>query len=195
MDQVEKTEKIFYKYSAVKDSFIKNLENHQIYFNNPANFNDIADCKLYFYFEADKQRWIKEMKRSNEFRREQLERKAKERSLSTIDDLLNYLIDWCIKEGRFQLNGNLIYSDYDERWQSAKPLVSCFCGEGDNPVMWGIYANSSKGVCLGYRSKLIDTEYKITLDSKEEAFLKVRYEEKPPCRVNLFDEEDTKKVS
>ncbi|HII80977.1 MAG TPA: DUF2971 domain-containing protein [Methanosarcina sp.] len=194
MNQEGQTEKVFYKYSAIKDSLIENIKNHQIYFSDPANFNDIADCKFNFYFKANRQRWIREMRKLNEFRLEQLEQQARKQGFNTIDDLLNNIIDYYINEKRFQLEGDLIYSDYDKRWHSAKPVVSCFCEYGNNPLMWGLYANRHKGVCIGYKSKRINNKYKITLDSNEEAFLKVRYCEKPPSRINLFDDEAINKV-
>ncbi len=181
MNEVESESTIFYKYSAVKDTLIKNLENNQIYFNNPANFNDIADCKLNCYLEAKRERWIKELMSQTKYPTDRM--------------LANFAIENDLKNGRLKkLDGNLIHCNYDEKWRSAIPLVSCFCQESNNPLMWGLYANNHKGVCLGYKSTLTNGEYTITLDSKEESFCNVIYEKKPPSPVNLLDKENSKNV-
>ena len=91
-------------------------------------------------------------------------------------------------KGRLKkLKRGLIRLDEDDgSIKHKKPLVSCFCEERDNPLMWGHYANSQKGVCIGYKAQLINGEYKLTLDLEEEAFLKVKYRKQPPRRINLF---------
>ncbi len=144
--------KILYKYRDWKNDYHRRIiENQEMYFSPPSEFNDPFDCSLPFRyseenFTDDKMFWIIRhiMKRENS--------NADERELH---DLSYHSQD---KEHKEQLK------DSNGRYELGKQItddeargfgIVCLSEKRDNMLMWSHYSYGHTGFCVGFDSKLL----------------------------------------
>lgn len=133
-----------YKYQKFDTLSISNLKNQQIYFSDPAVFNDPYDCALEFDSEKlDENQYKVLMKEYLEeiFDIEILERirveygehyELDEEFINAVDTGISSALDK-IKNKLFRNKG-----------------VACFSAKPDDILMWAYYANGHKGFCLEF---------------------------------------------
>ena len=119
---------MLYKYTGNSSQAISNINNHALWFNTVTSFNDPFD--IYPVYKMDEKERQQAMV---------LFQKTKDIDIGiaatfTAEELsvLERLQDRCMPV------------------ENSKSGVTCFSEERDNIIMWSHYANSHKGICLGF---------------------------------------------
>lgn len=179
-------EKFFYKYQSlekVKDKSgkdkqytIENLANNQLYFQHPRGYNDPYDSMIYYFRESKVENSINRLMKEHGFSREK-----------AIDS-----IEKNIKEGLTKRDGDLLRTEYHGRDSLPLPLTCCFSTKSDNVLMWSHYASHHKGVCLRFKSKLIEGFPYLTINSKPVRLIHMDYSITPPDPINFQNQVEEK---
>ena len=118
-----------FKYCPINENTLENLENEQIFFSSVNDVNDpyegIIDIEVHPELEYDFLKF---------FYRERLD---------------NELLQQFTFE---ELKANIIYDSVDTFHLDSG--MSCFSELNTSLVMWGLYANKHKGLCIGYDSTI-----------------------------------------
>lgn len=179
MDNETTEEKLFYKYQSINKHFFENLSNNQLFFRDPAEFNDYFDCKTTLCRKGTKEEWIAYYV-ANRWEKERIEKKIE-------DDL---------KNGKSVEQGEKIVSYLDAN-SGIIPRVCCLSTRNDSILMWNHYANYHTGVCLcfkpnknlcaDYRSGEINDIYRLTLGTELAELMEVKYKDECPGEVNILN--------
>ena len=119
---------MLYKYTGNSCQAISNIKNHALWFNTVNSFNDPFD--IYPSYKMDEEERQKAML---------LFQKTKD-------------IDIGLAE-TFTAEELSVLERLQDRFmpvENSKNGASCFSEESDNIIMWSHYANSHKGICLGF---------------------------------------------
>lgn len=168
----------FHKFLPINEFLLENLSRNQLYFNDPCNYNDPFDSKIYGYSECTEKQWIKDCRSYHP-----------EISVEQAKEALKYNIE----EGKLHRKGKMIVAD-SFHTNSMGPLTSCFSLDPDNILMWSHYANYHKGICLRFKAKhrpetpgfRHTTKYRLTIDSEEAPLFRVNYNITKPSRIDVF---------
>lgn len=150
-----KTPKILYKYRTYSDEYGKrSLNNNELYFAKPKDFNDPFDCLITVDYEN-----LKDTHKLFEYASQIVRRQQKTRNL-----ILNKKEK--IKE--IERIANLIYLDIEGYQKKNDKFIINRINEHigiisfsqiyNNMLMWSHYANFHKGYCLGYNTNIIKEE-------------------------------------
>jgi hypothetical protein len=179
MDNGTTDEKLFYKYQSINKHFFENLSNNQLFFRDPAEFNDPFDCKITLCRKGTKEEWIAYYA-ANRWEKERIEKKIE-------DDL---------KNGKSVKQGEKIVSYLDTN-SGILPRVCCFSTRSDSILMWNHYADYHMGVCLCFKPKKslcadsrsgeINDIYRLTLGSELAELREVKYKDECPGEVNILN--------
>ena len=119
---------MLYKYTGNSSQAISNIKNHALWFNTVNSFNDPFDIyPVYKMDEEERQQAMVLFQKLKDMNMEFAETFTAE-ELSVLE--------------RFQ--------DRCMPVENSKSGVTCFSEERDNIIMWSHYANSHKGICLGF---------------------------------------------
>lgn len=114
-----------YKYRDQGAGTIKLLQNFELYFNEPKNFNDPFDSFIEYDFSGSYSEW---------------EKYLNEIGLPPPD--IKNALDM-IRSGSFNPSSSAL--------QSSQLKISCFSEEPDNMLLWSHYAKDHQGVCIGFK--------------------------------------------
>jgi hypothetical protein len=135
--------KYVYKYRTVNAHTINLLEKCDLYFSHPKEFNDPFDSKTDVIFEGTEiewKKWLDESKRSPEEK-------------EIIWNLLK-------RRGFEKFENGLMYED-------RAFLISSFSKIDDDILLWSHYANSHKGVCLGFKISEVENTFGLYFEDEE----------------------------
>jgi hypothetical protein len=181
-------EKLFYKYQSFEDEngnynkhVIENLANNQLYFQHPREYNDPFDSLIHYYTESTVEAYLDRLMKESRLTREQ--------SIEHLEELIG--------EGVFKRNDNLLRGDFHAKdYFPPIPLTCCFSEKNDNILMWSHYAKHHKGVCLIFKSKLIEGVPHLTINSKLLKLHQITYDKKAPAPINMLNQaEETRQMS
>ena len=182
---------ILYKYRPLVDS-VKNDQLHKftyqmisecgLFFAKPNSFNDLFDLKFPIETNVTKNKYFEHL-----YKRFQLLYNYK----ITQEDVLE------TEEEIFKAGGieNFIKQKYDISQEMY--YVCCLSKNCLDPKMWGYYADSGKGICIGFKTYCADNEvtYIKTKDGQIPEdnqnflpFININYVENRLPKVNFFDE-------
>ncbi|MDD5361051.1 MAG: DUF2971 domain-containing protein [Ignavibacteria bacterium] len=180
---------ILYKYKPINKYTLSSLINNEFYFAFPNEFNDPYDSELYSYREGTPEQWDKYLKNIN------IEPEIKEKYQKLIH-FMNY--------DNELINSSLISGNAGsgERYKKSI-MVNCFAKNYNKILMWSHYAEHHKGICIGYKTKIIrdgmffEMEEKMLERESDEQYtvpiIKIIYSEEYPQAYNPLDPEDYKK--
>ncbi len=120
MDQ----EMVIYKYRKINKYTIENLIESELHLTHPSKFNDFSDCLVNLdYSRINNNQNFKELINNN----------PKYKDLSNINpqEIPNHI-------------------KYFQGNEDSPFLVSCFSEVNNDILMWSIYADNHKGICLGF---------------------------------------------
>jgi len=124
-----------YRMMKINQYLFDTLNNNEIWFSAPKDFNDPFDCDININIEGTKQEEIQEY-------------------------FQKYLLNTIPYDKRLTLENKKITIPVFERLinDAAKRIINrkgiaCFLSNKDNILMWSHYADSHKGVCLTYSIK------------------------------------------
>ena len=146
MDLIPLPNKV-YKYRSTKNALII-LEQQTIYLPSVSKFNDPFDCKIPMNFE--------EMADNEDTQRRFAEKFLVNPNLPM--DKRNAEIDKILVKGNIK-NKEALRNIEEVRIRKMEELFAVFCLSAipDNLLMWAHYADSHKGICIGFHpQKLID---------------------------------------
>lgn len=120
-----------FKYKTVNKYLFDSLKNKYLYFSKPKELDDIFECKIVPDFslttDDEIQKWIDLHKGKGSF------------PYSTIADVRSDM-----------LNGSLFKHYINNPEIIEKYHILSLCEERDNQKLWSLYANTYKGICIGY---------------------------------------------
>lgn len=179
---VEVDPNIFFKYTSIDKYTIPNLENQELYFSHPSEFNDPFDSKYNLIYKGERDDWVHFLRKNGKG--------------NPIE--INHTIENQIKKGVLKnKKGNILFNHqkkglriFNDNMQSINDEESlracCFSKDKDNILMWSHYANEHKGICLCFKSKQIDKGNFLVLDSDQHPLFPVKYDVNLPKQVNML---------
>lgn len=120
MDQ----EMVIYEYRKINKYTIENIIKSELHFTHPSKFNDFSDCSVNLdYSRINNNQNFEELINNN----------PKYRDLSNINpqEIPNHI-------------------KYFQGNEDSPFLVSCFSEVNNDILMWSIYADNHRGICLGF---------------------------------------------
>lgn len=172
-----KTPQILYKYYKNVDFAIDAMENKRIHADIPNSYNDIYDCvyfvsrEQFLHIEFERDFIISLVKKMiNKYDANLLPAINADMRWSickTFFDAIKY-IDWNINEINVERYYTKIkdYINFGCLKQSDEYRVSCFTEKDNSLLMWSYYANSDRGLCLGFETSkdagLFNNCFKVT---------------------------------
>ncbi|MDK2826595.1 MAG: hypothetical protein PWQ44_1775 [Methanolobus sp.] len=174
---IDENSNLVFKYRQIDEEghTFSILENQELYFNLPSEFNDPFDCMVDTVYEGDEGEWNSFLEEgiSNPENRDNFIKNMLENGIMKINsDHSN------IK--KLQISGD-IFSETDSYFR-----VYCFTQEKDNILMWSHYANNHKGICLSFRFYPGDDFNFFKLDSRMHPLYPVNYQNDLPKQVNFL---------
>jgi hypothetical protein len=140
---------VIYKYTGISNYLDASLINHELYFNNPQNFNDPFDCN--FILDTD----CSVIEKTNYIR----ENMARQGFLQDkIDDIVTKALN------DYEFWGQMIKKGKDKFLNQIG--VSCFSKTNENPLLWAHYSEKHKGICLVFETTLDREFFDRTYDVK-----------------------------
>jgi hypothetical protein len=125
--------KILYKYTAIKDYSVRNLQNNQLYLNNPRSFNDPFDC--WISKKQTHRRYTSEMERlRNPILRNSV-MSTQQRDMFNNSD---------------RQRENEIYSTINKIVSERTRVVCLSECHPTKVILWSHYGDYHKGMCLEY---------------------------------------------
>ncbi len=149
---------IIYKYIDMKGG-CELLNNTSVLFRNPSFFNDPYDCFTSLIgFENMSDQYISDLinkyySNLNRIKRRELERDFNNRARSGMQELFEK--EFIVKE-------------------KARKGIVCFTQDFKNLLMWSQYADSHKGICIGFNLKKLYLDLR-TKPLDDIALIKVKY--------------------
>lgn len=181
MNCERQNEMLFFRYCPLSKHTKENLENHQLYFRCPTEYNDPFDSKINYIYRGTRKEW------DEFFRKKQRENELSEwirKGLVTKDKDNTYCLD---------PNGEIFreYSKHNPNFTDERDQirVCCFSKTDTNLLMWSHYADNHKGICLRFRPTLKENGYWLNLENLEIPFVEVKYKKDMPAPVNLLKPE------
>lgn len=154
--------KVIYKYTRIDQFLYNHLINKELWFSSSQDFNDPYDCNICFDTKVYSQEEIRTFWESNYHNpkpsREEIEKKVTE-----------WVEDQTLLE-------KYLYPGLRKHLQTVG--ITCFTSKNNNLLMWSHYANSHRGLCIGYDSKALTKDFY--------QYEWVSYQDKFP-KVNLLD--------
>lgn len=124
-----------YRYRSIDEKQLQSLRTRQFFFANVMDFNDPFDSQVKAIYAGSEQDWRNYLARSGY-------------SLVEIDQKI-----WALKhfnEQAGERRGILVYERNQDFQEQA--YVCCFSRKPDIILMWGHYADSHKGMVLGFNT-------------------------------------------
>lgn len=131
----------FYKYRSINDNTLNSLDNKYFYFSQPCELNDPFDGKVAIKLEATKfeiNRWCDEHQIYGISRKK-------------------LIIDY--NNGKLEENAD----GFAEK-VSNKFFILCLSQVWNESLMWAHYADSFKGICIGYNAIYLKNTYFLQLE-------------------------------
>jgi hypothetical protein len=191
---VEEDSNIFFQYRKVDTHTLEALENHELYFSNPSEFNDPFDSKLDLIWKGDITDWSRFFLNHGVNDPIEVRFLIKENHKKGIlkKKGSDYLLNPHNKKFK-TINKNLQSEDEDY------PRICCFSKTKKNILLWSHYTNGHKGICLCFKSEKIGSGNFLILDSNPEILLPVNYNEKNneelPKQVNMLSKYDPEELA
>jgi hypothetical protein len=138
--------KIFYKYRSINDYTLDSIKNNYFYFTQPKDFNDLFDTLIPNDFTATPEDVIN------------WGWKFQQNPLVVLYLYQNIAL---LKESKFLDNMKRGMEKFRDSC-----YVFCVSEDFDNSVMWGNYANSNSGICLGYETEFKCNTYLLEITQK-----------------------------
>jgi hypothetical protein len=130
-----------YKYRIFNKRFFKSLETGEVYFADPADFNDPFDCDASLdlgpEFEKNPQDFLEEWL-----------------SKHPMELMLRKAVEYCVTQGDIQALKEMLCGAYRFNSGERNPHsvgIFCMCENYDHLTQWAYYAGSHTGLCLEYR--------------------------------------------
>lgn len=185
MSNLEDSNKLLYQFQKIDRCLISNLSKNQLFFQHPTKFNDPFDCKIDYYLRGSIEKWFEFLDGHHP---DEIKRILNDHIEA---DIFEYESDeiafYPTSERRINVGGDLFYaSDF----KKGIPEVCCFSEINNSILMWSHYANNHKGICLSFRSKLIEERHCLELDSHDYPFIEVFYSKNTPSAVNMLEKEE-----
>ena len=170
---------IFYQYQKITDDKypLKNLENNELYFKSPIEFNDPYDSLSDIIYEGMKDEFSHFLPPSKKYKKE---------------------------KGRYSLNPGIYSQDRDnsEPHELRKNLkICCFSKYQRSLLLWSHYADYHRGICFGFEGKYLGNEgknsglaqnrkcYSFDLETEmvflDPIFYEVKYQDSLPKQLNM----------
>jgi hypothetical protein len=143
-------DKVFYKYRPVNDNTLDSISNNYFYCSQPSQLNDKNDSILPINYEITTDTLLSWVSRNGFYAYKDLF--LKNLNLFSDSSFLNKL-----KNGHKYTNEKLRIFCLSECW--------------DESEMWGHYADSNKGICLGYKSYFNHNAYLIKVEKQNNLFI------------------------
>lgn len=166
----EQPEKL-YRYRSLSTTTIESLCHDQLWFSNPAAFNDPLDCRPVVESDSDKatlRNILAELIRrrveqetlaslnSAKLKGDQVTAHAQQVAQQTATNELNEAAyqatnpdyECGAEQAECHLLTSKIQSELLKRYERG---VCCFSSAYDNPLLWSHYGDQHKGICIGYR--------------------------------------------
>jgi len=171
-----------YKYIPINENTIGLLEENELYFSFPSDFNDPFDCKVEMIFNGTKEDWERWIN-------------SQPITYSEKQHLLNYLESINYDSSRFV--------SYQNTHDTKSIILFCLSEINDHILMWSHYADNHIGICIGFKTKIegnslglqFDDQYlKFPLTGVSKGFLpvsKVKYSMKMPSAYNRLKYDDS----
>jgi hypothetical protein len=125
--------KEIYKYRPNNECTLKMLENSELYFPFPTEFNDPFDTNFTVDYSGNEEQWIRFLKRID------FPKNVFDIALKLIKEN-NYNFDFEKFAPQLQIKETL-----RKNW-----IVCCFSEVNDSILMWSHYANNHEGICIGF---------------------------------------------
>lgn len=180
--------RLLYKYQPINEYLTENLKNNQLYFRHPREYNDVYDSLVAAYAEGTREEWIECGIKLSTTMNDLKGVPVKSRDEVTSD------VDWMIDTGELKKKENSNVYKKEKLDDSYRPLTCCFCGDKDNMLMWGHYADRHKGVCLIFKAKYQTIPkdncegLALTINSEPRQIKQIEYKPKLPNRVNQVED-------
>jgi Protein of unknown function (DUF2971) len=119
-----------YKFQPINECLIENIKNHQIYFNDPKDYNDPFDSTFYL----------------------DLGHSQKEMNYEKLKSIISSCFGNFIENDKYsKLPPQFPLNRTNIRYQTKNHVVSCFSGCYKNTLLWSHYANNHKGIVLEFK--------------------------------------------
>lgn len=166
---------VLYKYRALDENTIKTITDEYVWFSAPSHFNDPFDCQLEIGNDAPSKQ---EHQAIVARRLQNLERETGVRigfSEPAID----------IYDGDFLSQGfcQMVYGLREHLQSELQELgVLSLAANYDSTTMWGHYADSHRGICIGYKTREMFAD-----DHLHEYTIPVEYKSASDISFNVFE--------
>jgi hypothetical protein len=161
---------IFYKYKSINDYFVDSLENYYFYYSRPDELNDPFDGKIAYEYDATDVEIINWANRN---------------SLPNINIVQ---IRKNIKDPSF-----LAFMESGKKKLEDKYNILCLSENWNESMMWAHYANSNKGICIGYKVIFENNAFLLELDKRNSR--NIMFFEKDDCYLCALLKVDYNKIN
>lgn len=164
---LERTEVLsipLYKYYGNLDYAKDVIENHRIHFESPKEYNDVYDSATYITDEQILSMYYPKELILNVLGIFASEKEEIEKFNKEFISLYDEMSEICIKDSiegfvksfpkysfKTLLTVFRTVLSLSDIYTTDNPKITCFTENNDSLLMWSYYANSHKGVCLGYK--------------------------------------------
>ncbi len=125
-----------YKYKPINNFTLKMLEDSELYFPFPKEFNDPFDCSSNISYAGKKEQHIEFMKSDG-------------KSENEINKYLN-ILEECDYDPTDKIDK---YKSFQTNDYLDTQMVYSLSSVSDNTLMWSHYTNSHQGICIGFEVK------------------------------------------
>lgn len=146
MSEAKSFPDIIYKYFRFNENLYDLVINNRLWFSNPSDFNDPYDCNVGFHKKYTKEEIINFLKNTKTSDNENI-----------TDEKLKELADEWVNEPKKMQES---YIEPLRKFINSKG-VCCFSGTDLSLLMWSHYADSHRGMCLGFDKKSLDKSFAI----------------------------------
>ena len=134
---------IFYKYKQINPFLFESLEQKYFYFSSPSELNDPFDCLIpndLTATDSEIKTWIKRFNVSN----------------ITVEDI------------RAKFTQDTFHEFIEKANEINRQRYNIFClsRKWNESLMWGLYADSGKGICIGYNTLFINNAYVLQIEKQ-----------------------------
>ncbi len=155
-----------YRYSKLDEYFYQQLISNELWFSRPTQFNDPYDCNICFAYKPPEK----------ERKKKVVHYTFKSPTPKKLESAAKKNINKYLKKSVSEINENQYLYDLSQNLINNQGLC-CFSSVNDNLLMWSHYANSHKGVCVGYDVELLRQSFP---NSKIASFGWVQYGKRFP---------------
>lgn len=168
------TPKILYKYRTVDKYTLASLVNRSIWFSSPSDFNDPFDCQIEItHIEPTKAEYSEMISKGLRTTAQETGQIIKAEVPPKLFDGDSLSTAACLTIKRFK--------DTIDRNMSNLGVLS-LSEIYDSTTMWGHYADSHKGICIGYKTKDL-----VPTPEVEKGLLKIDYKPHDEIKVDSFE--------